>query len=201
VIEGMFSGAYQPSLISLFSSTNSDPIALYSTHTDHELPSDSFIHVLNDQSSLPPPEQSRTLISEGQEMLQNLDQNVLHIQSPTLPTTYIRCPPAQWSKSKNTQSSVNRRAGDLGIKHPWMHLQVKNLGRQWSFEVGVVDHAGREGIIRFSTFQVSLKQHRWIYYVVIYIYRRRSRNNRVLRSPDLPSCICHCPSRLLHPVL
>ncbi|KAF9528359.1 hypothetical protein CPB83DRAFT_854469, partial [Crepidotus variabilis] len=34
-----------------------------------------------------------------------------------------------------------------------MHLQVRNLGREWSFEVGIVDQAGQIGIIRLSTFQ------------------------------------------------
>jgi hypothetical protein len=36
-----------------------------------------------------------------------------------------------------------------------MHLQVRNLGREWAFEVGIVDHAGRVGIVRLSTFQVN----------------------------------------------
>ena len=36
-----------------------------------------------------------------------------------------------------------------------MHLQVRNLGREWAFEVGIVDQAGRVGIVRLSTFQVN----------------------------------------------
>ena len=191
----MFSGAYQPSLISLFSSTSSDPTALYSTHTDPALPSDSFIHFLHDDSSLPPPEQARTLISDDQDGLRNLDQIVLHIQSPTLPATYIRCPPAQWSKNRDLESRHNRRAGDLGIKHPWIHLQVKNLGREWSFEVGVVDHAGREGIIRCSTFQVGFESTDLFY---LFHTNWHSRSSLVLHFPDVPYFICHCPSRLLH---
>lgn len=46
------------------------------------------------------------------------------------------------------------RIGDLGIEHPWIHLQVRNLHREWSFEVGVMDRSGREGVVRCSTFQV-----------------------------------------------
>ena len=82
-----------------------------------------------------------------------LEQTVLHIQSPTIRTTYIQCPPI------HPHSGVNghlERSRELGIKHPWMHLQVRNLGREWSFEVGLVDHAGRAGILRFATFQVFL---------------------------------------------
>ena len=35
-------------------------------------------------------------------------------------------------------------------------LQVRNLGREWAFEVGIVDHTGRVGTDRLSTFQVKL---------------------------------------------
>lgn len=55
------------------------------------------------------------------------------------------------------------RRGDLGIEHPWIHLQVRNLHREWSFEVGIVDRSGREGVVRCSTFQV------YIFHVVSYI--------------------------------
>ena len=69
-----------------------------------------------------------------------LSQTVLHLQSPTLRTTSVQCPPTA--------------EGVLGLKHPWIHVQVRNMAREWSFEVGVVDRAGREGVIRCSTFQV-----------------------------------------------
>ena len=72
-----------------------------------------------------------------------LNQTVLHIQSPTLRTTHIRCPAIGMATS-------------LGMQHPWVHLQVRNMDKEWSFEVGVVDKAGREGIIRCSTFQVCV---------------------------------------------
>jgi hypothetical protein len=48
------------------------------------------------------------------------------------------------------------REGDLGLKHPWVHIQVLNMGRPWSFELGLVDQAGKEGVVRSSTFQVAI---------------------------------------------
>ncbi|ESK86357.1 transcription factor iib [Moniliophthora roreri MCA 2997] len=143
----LFSAALQPGTVSLFSSTGSNPLFLFSQDTDKALPSDSFIHLLNDESSEPLPAEPAKLIqlpvistSEDAGQGLTLVQSVLHIQSPTLRTTFIRVP---------------ARGSDqiLGLKHPWLHIQVRNLGREWSFEVGIVDHAGREGILRLSTFQ------------------------------------------------
>ena len=141
----MFSRSFQPSIVSLFSSTGSDPFTgLWSVEKDDALPEDSFIHLLNDETSLPTPSRDQNLVSDNDanppRQMTRLDQTVLHLQSPTLPTTFIRCPSA---------------GSDLHLKHPWLHIQVKQLGREWSFEVGIVDHAGREGTIRCSTFKVS----------------------------------------------
>lgn len=151
----MFLTSTQPSLVSLFSSTGSDPLQIFSIHTDPGLPSDSIIHLLHDSSSCPEPPAPGTLIKAptldrwaGEEARVGddgglvgycLDQTVLHIQSPTLPTTYIRCPPTSYH---------------LGMKPPWIHMQVRNMGREWSFEVGLVDQLGRQGVVRCSTFQV-----------------------------------------------
>jgi len=141
----MFSRSFQPSIVSLFSSTGSDPFTgLWSVKTDDTLPEDSFIHFLNDENSLPTSPRDQNLVpdddADSSRQMTRLDQTVLHLQSPTLPTTFIRCP------------SVG---SDLHLKHPWLHIQVKRLGREWSFEVGIVDHAGREGAIRCSTFKVT----------------------------------------------
>jgi len=65
----------------------------------------------------------------------------------TAQITFIRCPPLGWARAR-----VGRE-GDLGLKHPWVHIQVLNMGRPWSFELGLVDQAGKEGIVRSSTFQ------------------------------------------------
>jgi hypothetical protein len=159
----MFSSSSQPGIVSIFSSTSSDPLALFSVHADVSLPADSFIQFLFDATSVPEPDIPASLIEPHPISLNNNDsdgaeyrngyeiaQTVLHIQSPTLRTTYIRCPPANW----HMNSSSNRER-DLGLYHPWLHLQVRNLGREWSFEVGIVDMAGVEGIVRCSTFQVS----------------------------------------------
>ncbi|EPS94077.1 hypothetical protein FOMPIDRAFT_1033502 [Fomitopsis schrenkii] len=145
----MFAAAVQPALVSLFSSTGSSPLTLFSSRTDKFLPSDSCICLLKDSTSLPFPQPPATLIDVdlAQEELNEadkadyvIDQTVLHIQSPSLRTTHIQCPPLGWR-------------GDLGIEHPWIHLQVRNLHREWSFEVGIVDRSGREGVVRCSTFQ------------------------------------------------
>ena len=152
----MFSRSFQPSIVSLFSSTGSDPFAgLWTAEKDDALPEDSLIHFLNDETSLPAPPRDQNLVSDDDANAPNqmraLDQTVLHLQSPTLPTTFIRCP------------SVG---SDLHLKHPWLHIQVKRLDREWSFEVGIVDHAGREGTIRCSTFKVTngISSHSWFHY-------------------------------------
>ncbi|EGO03726.1 hypothetical protein SERLA73DRAFT_165329 [Serpula lacrymans var. lacrymans S7.3] len=155
----MFSQSVQPNVVSLFSSTGSDPLGLFSVHTDRALPSDSFVHLLNDDTSLPHPSPPAMLVAppllvqeahdESVTSGYSLSQTVLHIQSPSLPTTFIRTPPT----SPNGRS-VRHLSADLGMKHEWLHLQVRNMGREFSFEVGLVDRAGREGVVRCSTFQV-----------------------------------------------
>jgi hypothetical protein len=133
---------------------------------DESHPETSFIHLLNDDTSEPAPRVPvRTPSTTGSHgdidasepqaeprmvtpiTLDNhigtgyaLDQTVLHIQSPSLPKTFIRCPP----DSKEV----------LGLKHYWVHIQVRNLGKPWSFEVGLVDSMGERGVLRMSTFQV-----------------------------------------------
>ncbi|KAI0346404.1 hypothetical protein BDW22DRAFT_754877 [Trametopsis cervina] len=142
----MFSSSVQPSLVSLLSTTSSECLSLFATQVDSALPADSFICLLNDASSAPQPPTPAMLISPPNILTRDeegegysLDQTVLHIQSPTMRKTYIRCP---------SSSGVN-----LGLQLSWLHLQVRDLGREWSFEVGVCDRASKRGIIRFSTFQ------------------------------------------------
>ncbi|KAK7685911.1 hypothetical protein QCA50_010718 [Cerrena zonata] len=144
----MFKHIVQPDLVSIFSSTGSDPLGIFSSRTDVSLPSDSFCCCLNDSTSTPHPDAPATLIvapvlrrqDDAEEEGYKLTQSVLHIQSPTLQTTFIQSPPLGSQK-------------ELGFKHPWIHIQARNMGREWSFEVGVVDSTGQEGIIRCSTFQ------------------------------------------------
>lgn len=154
----MFARSVQPDVVSLFSSTGSDPLGLFSVHVDGSLPSDSLIHLLNDSTSLPAPPPPAALItapsvyhdqhtdaSQGHQ----LNQTVLHIQSPTLRKTFVRCPPS-------VPPHASSGGGELGLKHAWLHIQVRNLTRDWSFEVGIVDRVGRQGIVRCSTFQVHV---------------------------------------------
>jgi len=152
----MFLSTVQPPLLTLFSSSSSHPLSLFSTHTDPTHPSDSLVALLSDSTSLlvPSSQQPSTarlkLIQPPSTTTSTKDgscaHTVLQIQSPVLNKTYIRCPPAN--------SSWNSKGG-LGIKLPWVHVQVRDLARDWSFEIGVVDAAGREGKIRCSTFQKS----------------------------------------------
>jgi hypothetical protein len=156
----MFSTALQSSTVSLFSSTGSDPLALFSVHKDDSLPVDSFVVLLHDRLSQPPPPAPAILITPQHSQYQDdnselygycLDQTVLHIQSPTITTTYIQSPPVLNNLPGNSGSSS---VDGLGIKHPWIHLQVRNLSKEWAFEVGIVDLSARVGILRLSTFQV-----------------------------------------------
>lgn len=147
----MLLSSVQPSIISLFSSTGSNPLELFHANVDESLPADSFVQLLQDDLNGPIPDAKSLLklpaISEDekQDGASSLGyqacQTVLHIQSPTVRTTFVHAP--------------SLAGQDLGIKHPWVHLQVRNLGRPWSFEIGIVDSSGRRGIIRASTFQVN----------------------------------------------
>ena len=149
----MFANTVQPTIVSLFSSTSTDPLSLFSKQQDPSLTEDSFIHFLNDASSLPPPTPPAVLCSipavdsvhDESNYGYGLHQTVLHIQSPTLRTTFIQCPP-----------DAGRTGTDLGLKHKWLHLQVRNMAREWSFEIGIVDKSAKRGVIRCSTFQVHL---------------------------------------------
>lgn len=160
----MFSAVVLPPTVSLFSSTNSSPLQLFSTHVDPNpiLRSDSFIHLIRDDTNTPSPPPPGILVdSSGSEnmdknergslsdmhstTLGGLCQTVLHIQSPTLKTTFIRCPPVRRDIS----------VPDLDITLPWVSLQVRTLGsRAWAFEVGFTDRSERKGVVRCSTFQV-----------------------------------------------
>ena len=160
----MFSGSVQPAIVSLFSSTGSEQLSLWSLKTDSSLPADSFACFLDDSTSNPIPPAPAVLISphplggdsgdsgdnSSQRMGYTLTQTVLHVQSPSLTKTYMRCPPNGWGRTRLG------REGDLALKHPWVHIQVRYMGRPWSFELGLVDQTGKEGVVRCSTFQVDI---------------------------------------------
>jgi hypothetical protein len=211
----MFTHARSP-ILSLFSSSGSHPLQLFSTHTDSSLAADSFVHLLNDLTALPAPiapgqlldlpligpqmrERGQNTNSDNrqniapsgggavnfsndsatatttftttpdsvgddvhrqtwQQIGRPLSQTVAHIQSPSPRTAFIRCPPGaspvrSLPRSYPAQSTSDPEDGDLGIKHHWMHVQVRNMAKPWSFEFGLKDIAGREGVVRCSTFQ------------------------------------------------
>lgn len=104
-------------------------------------------------------------------------QRVLHIQSPTIKSTYIQagCSRSSFHSKPTTTTSIymrpRARARPLGITLPHLHIQFRRLGqgaqRPWAIELGVEDGSGKgkgggvggggvEGIIRFSTFQVGV---------------------------------------------
>lgn len=183
----MFSSSIQPALVSLFSSTGSDPLSLFAQHTDSALPADSVVCILNDTTSLPHPPGPATLIApsslsardDGAEddgyasgsgsVDYTLNQSVLHIQSPTLRTTYVRCPPAGVIERSALGARKRNASNDLGMEHPWLHMQIRNMGREWSFEVGVVDQGGKEGVVRCSTFQVLFRSFMLFRVIVNYV--------------------------------
>lgn len=186
----MFNSAAHQPILSLFSSTGSRPLDLFSQTIDTKTPGQSCICLLHDSTSEPRPEPPTILltvllsppppppsgsISTGPQVPNDectrrpsdsqgytLDQTVLHLQSPDLRRTYVQCPPHVHGFFHHhdkppggpERSSHNR---PLGIRQPWIHMQVRNLlGKDWSFEVGLVDSAGRVGVLRLSTFQVRL---------------------------------------------
>lgn len=139
----MFKNEIQPSVISLFSSTGSHPLSLWQTETDAGLPKDSHITLIDDDTMCPGKEIDYVNLEDDEMQSHTLSHPVLHIQSPTLPSTFIRCPPSP--------------SDSLGISLPWLHLQFRNLGRPWAFEIGLVDLYGHLAAIRCCTFQVSLQ--------------------------------------------
>ena len=142
--------------MTLLSSTSQPALSpLLTIHTDSELPSDSFVTCLPDsQASLPETYKSYIPIhpSKG-----NIVQPVIHIQSPSIHTTYIQAGCSQIEARKQREKGKGRvRCDPLGVELQWVGMQVKRLGRrEMSFEIGILDSRGREGIIRCSSFQVG----------------------------------------------
>ncbi|KAM0748596.1 hypothetical protein T439DRAFT_327861 [Meredithblackwellia eburnea MCA 4105] len=146
----MFASTLQPSLLSIFSSTNSQPLLLASSiqSSCSVFEVDSFVSLLDDSSDgeevLIAGTRARKLKGKGSELDRgNLDCKVLHIQSPDVKGTWV-----QWGK---------REDDGLGIKLPLLVLQLKDLGQVFMLEVGVSDSRGQKVRIRGSTFQTEPK--------------------------------------------
>ncbi|KAN0066039.1 hypothetical protein ACQY0O_000132 [Thecaphora frezii] len=165
----MFRNVHQPPLVSLFSSTSSSPLALFSAHIDPNLPEDSGALLLRDCDDAP----CDYLADDGSPSPRNpdrfrlrtdsapdapctaaatrglLEDSVLHIQSPTIRTTFIRTPPLLAATTTGDDND-----DELGIRLPYLHLQFRPIGsRPFLIEVGIRDVSGRRARIRLSNFQ------------------------------------------------
>jgi len=177
----LFSNVLQPPILSLFSSTGSNPMQLWDLVLDSNsaVPTgSSCIQLIHDSTSssslITPPsvlgshsqEEEGIMTTESRMMDRGyeLDQTVLHIQSPNLSKTFIQCPPRLLVPEREvgegtlttTMPSFSSSLFGLGLKYPCIHLHVRNMGKEWSFEVGIMDTEGRLGVLRLSTFQVLL---------------------------------------------
>ncbi|GAA5883555.1 hypothetical protein JCM16303_005486 [Sporobolomyces ruberrimus] len=156
----------QPSTFSLFSSTSSHPLLLAtSVQSSTTAPIDGFISLLddatNDQETLvsfngtPSQLAARSLavLGKGQpdRTRQDLRSRVLHLQDPDCRTTSIR-----WGTINGTADATLEQRG-LGIELEYLHLQVKNLGQNFYFDVAVKDDRGEVFVFRSSNFQSHSK--------------------------------------------
>ncbi|BGP32043.1 hypothetical protein JCM10296v2_003822 [Rhodotorula toruloides] len=153
----------QPSLISLFSSTSSNPTLL--GHLEAAKGSnESFIALLEDATdgqetllawtgSSQADLQARSASLAAQRdssgtTLQHLRGHVLHLQAPDCRTTCIRFGSLDKGKWKED---------GLGIELPVVHLQLKELGREMYVDVAVVDDKDEMTVVRSSTWQLEVE--------------------------------------------
>lgn len=146
----LFQDVVQPDSLSLFSSTSSHPLALWSSHQDADLPEDSGIClVLDSTGHVAPSDPGITAepfsLRSNDEAKGLSSDTVLHIQSPAVRNTFIRSPPDA--------------ATELGITLPYITFQFRTIGdaRPFVFELGINDQHSRKGKIRISSFQVEPK--------------------------------------------
>jgi len=160
----MFRNEVQSSYMSIFSSTGSHPLGLWHTEVDAGLPKDSHATLVDDTVMLASGDLDFVQLEKNEAESIAVSHPVLHIQSPAMSRTFIRCP-ASTSES-------------LGIALPWLHFQVRNLGKPWAFEIGVSDSLGYQASIRCSTFQVCLSTlGDNLANIVSWFLTERSRNN------------------------
>lgn len=124
-----------PPVLSLFSASLF-PHPTWASRTDRALPDDSLIVVLPSTEPLPAGLVHRTMPGR------DITHPTVHIQSPTIPTTSLRCPPS--------------RAEMLGVELDWLNLHLARLGgRELALECTLRDGNGVEGRVRCGTFTVS----------------------------------------------
>ncbi|WWC91706.1 uncharacterized protein L201_006652 [Kwoniella dendrophila CBS 6074] len=156
----LLSGSIQPPLLSLLSSTSSPSISpLFTSTTDST--SSSYITTLPDSESAQAPGSSKFIPHTRPKGC--ILHDVIHIQSSNPQKTYIQagCSMTEYKRSLDKgKGRDDEQQIPLGICLPWIGLQVEKLGRRdMSFEVGIVDNRGREGIIRFSSFKKNPTVH------------------------------------------
>lgn len=183
----------QPPLLTLFSSTSIPPLTLFQTVTG--LSSKSSVTVV-DESNPRASSSSVTGHLIGAPERGILVHPVLHLQSPAAQDTYIQAGVSRHALNQSRIKGKGRLLDDqplpLGIELPWLGMQIRPLGkRPMSFELGVVDTRGREGVIRISSFKVcsipvishliftlntlSRPFRRYIHIAILHYYTFRSR--------------------------
>ena len=122
-------------------------------HTDTSLPADSFVNCFNDYKE-PKDNPNRAHIPKNRTR-GDIAHPVIHIQSPTIRTTYIQAG-CSLTESRRQREKGKSRGDSLGAELEWVGMQLKRLGkREMSFEIGIIDSRGREGMVRCSSFKVS----------------------------------------------
>ncbi|WRT70214.1 uncharacterized protein IL334_007209 [Kwoniella shivajii] len=155
----LLSGCIQPPLLTLLSSTSSPSISPLFRPTIDSCP-DSSISTLQDTSSYQASTSSKLVPHDRPKGC--ISHEVIHIQSPNPKNTYIQagCSVTEYKKSLNKGKSKDEGYLPLGVEMPWMGLQVKRLGKRgMSYEIGLVDNRGKEGVIRFSSFKKNPTVH------------------------------------------
>ncbi|PWY98603.1 hypothetical protein BCV70DRAFT_201925 [Testicularia cyperi] len=152
----LFGQVSQPSSMCLFSSTSSDPLALWSTQVDRDLPDDAGVLLLHDATAEVAATDLSGSVSDTFQLRCErqprgaLAETVLHIQSPAIRNTFIRSPPL-------THPTMQE---ELGIRLPIVTIQHCAIGsRPFLFEIGVRDSRGSRGRIRVSNFQTEPRLH------------------------------------------
>lgn len=146
----LFGDVVQPDALSLFSSTSSDPFALWALHPDPDLKEDSGICLVQDttnelaSSELGAASGTFQLRTDGT-LKGSCSEPVLHIQSPAIRSTFVRSPPSDDI--------------DLGITLSYITFQFKAMGssKPLLFEIGLRDEHARRGRLRISSFQAEPK--------------------------------------------
>ncbi|KAK4053257.1 hypothetical protein OIO90_004031 [Microbotryomycetes sp. JL221] len=147
---GVFAQTLQPGIISLFSSTSSQPLSLATrVFASSQLTQDSFVSILHDDTD----DEESIIVSHDQHKIRNVKfrgsdsassssssttnhkpvnirSKVLHIQAPDVRSTGVEF------------GSLKRDPDGLGIQANWLHLSVKDVGQMFYFDVGVVDERG-----------------------------------------------------------